>query len=224
MLDQLGGYHDVGPPACQDFADISGGGWIGSVAGRTLPFCETLWLSEGELFPRGGRAKAHDASAGGRRRLVRLSGRASDADPNTACPHFAPPLGSERPGEAARRACQPSALAGTLERSFSVVRIVRRGEPPGEARGPLVCARGLSDASDGYLRCAMPDEHARVEAIRGWFEERGYELTVLDHDGSFIAAYMLPDSSSGAGGTGTGATALEAAEAARRHLQAIEMR
>jgi hypothetical protein len=70
----------------------------------------------------------------------------------------------------------------------------------------------------------MPDERARVEAIRNWFEERGYDLTVVEAGDSYLAAYMVPGSHSGAGGTGAGATALEAAEAARRHLQAIEMR
>jgi hypothetical protein len=70
----------------------------------------------------------------------------------------------------------------------------------------------------------MPDEHTRIEAIRGWFEARGYDLTVVEEGGRFLAAYMLPESESGAGGTGTGETAVEAAEAARRHLQSVEMR
>jgi hypothetical protein len=70
----------------------------------------------------------------------------------------------------------------------------------------------------------MPDESARVEAIRGWFEERRYDFAVVEEAGSYLAAYMVAGSASGAGGTGTGATPLEAAEAARRHLQGIEMR
>jgi hypothetical protein len=81
----------------------------------------------------------------------------------------------------------------------------------------------LGELGDGN-RSLMPDEHRRVEAIRAWFEERGYDLAVVEESDRFVAAYMLPESSTGAGGTGTGATALEAAEAARRHLQAIEMR
>jgi hypothetical protein len=71
---------------------------------------------------------------------------------------------------------------------------------------------------------AMPDDHARVEAIRGWFEDRGYDLAVTEQSGRYLAAYMLKDASTGAGGTGTGATALEAAESARRMLQANEFR
>jgi hypothetical protein len=71
---------------------------------------------------------------------------------------------------------------------------------------------------------AMPDEQARVEAIRGWFEERGYDLAIAEEGGEFLAAYMLKDASTGAGGTGTGETPLAAAESARRRLQATEHR
>ena len=70
----------------------------------------------------------------------------------------------------------------------------------------------------------MPDERVRIEAIREWFDERGYDLAIVEEGGRFLAGYMVKESSTGAGGTGAGATALEAAEAARRRLQATEFR
>ena len=70
----------------------------------------------------------------------------------------------------------------------------------------------------------MPDDRIRVEAIRAWFEERGYDLAIVEEGDQYLAAYMLKDASTGAGGTGTGETELAAAESARRRLQANEFR
>jgi hypothetical protein len=68
-------------------------------------------------------------------------------------------------------------------------------------------------------RTSLTDE-GRVDAIRAWFAERGYELVVhpVEH-GGYFAPYMRIGKEGGVAAFAWGNTAVEAAEAAQAQFE-----
>jgi hypothetical protein len=60
----------------------------------------------------------------------------------------------------------------------------------------------------------------RIQEIRVWFEERGYELFWHEHAGAWRAPYIPQGHRIGSADYGSGTTALEAVEDAKRRFEA----
>lgn len=69
----------------------------------------------------------------------------------------------------------------------------------------------------------MAGDERQLEEIRRWFDEQGYELIVHDvGDGRWRAPFMRKNVRVGSADYGIGRTAVEAAEDAKKRLEAVE--